>query len=66
VAVNAPTIPASQQASPPRVPANAVNSPASVPYDRTVEALRSAARSHASNRATAAAPSAASLPTVRE
>ncbi len=57
VATNAPIVAASQQASPPRVPVKATNSPATVPYVRTVDTARSAARSDAWNRATASAPS---------
>jgi hypothetical protein len=57
---------ASQEASPPRAPVNATNSPATVPYVRTVDTARSAARSHAWNRATASAPTPDSLLTERE
>ena len=65
VATNAPIVAASQEANPPRVPVNATNSPASVPYVRTVEAARSSARRCAWNRATASAPSPDSLHTER-
>jgi hypothetical protein len=36
-ATNAPIVAASQEASPPRVPVKATNSPATVPYVRTVD-----------------------------
>jgi hypothetical protein len=66
VATNASTAPPSQRAIPPRVSKNATNSPAAVVYVRTVDAARSAVRSHAWNRATASTPPPASLLMLRE
>ena len=66
VATNASTAPPSQRAIPPRVSKTATNSPATVVYVRTVDAARSAVRSHAWNRPTASTPPPASLLMLRE
>ncbi|MGB9050457.1 MAG: hypothetical protein WCC47_24360 [Pseudonocardiaceae bacterium] len=58
--------PASRPSNPPRAPANAMNSPATVAYARTVDAAQSADSSHAWNRASMSVSPAVSLPTVRE